>query len=112
MGLVENRERFKLVENVTDGVGNDKRRRKPNSAFCCFFGHYIHLEDTCWVFLIFLALSCYFLGTGVFFVVVAMAAISSSAAIAAARATFPGVAWCVGVSHSVMVIHTVWCMAA
>ena len=48
-----------------------------------------------------------------FFFAVAMAAISSTAAaIAAARASFPGVAWCVEVSHSVTVIHTVWCMAA
>ena len=32
-----------------------------------FFWHFIHLGDTCWVFLMFLALSCYFLGTGVCF---------------------------------------------
>ena len=63
-------------------------------------------------FLILLALSSYFLVTGVCFFFVAMAAISSSSTMVAARATFPGVAWCVEVSHSVTVIHTVWCMAA
>ena len=47
MGLVENRERFKLVENVTDGVGNDKRRRKHNTGILPCKANTVKLHLVC-----------------------------------------------------------------